>query len=85
MKSDNFKPTDKHTWGFMIKHYLSLAAPAVGQNILMLVVWQLNIIYVARLEDSTLVAGIGLATATINMICNSILVGLNGAQETLVS
>ena len=69
----------------MVKHFLSLAAPAVGQNILMLLVWQLNVIYVARIGDSTTVAGIGLATATINMLCNSILVGLNGAQETLVS
>ena len=36
---DNFESADKHTWCYMVKHYLSLAAPAVGQNILMLLVW----------------------------------------------
>jgi Na+-driven multidrug efflux pump len=40
---------------------------------------------VARLGDPTIVAGIGLMTATVNMLCTSFLIGLNGAQETLVS
>ena len=72
-------------WLFMTKHYLSLAGSAVAQNMIMFLIWQLNIIYAASLGDSTVVAGIGLMTATVNIMCNSILIGLNGAQENLVS
>jgi len=48
-------------------------------------IWQQNLIFVGRMGDATLLAGVGLATTTINMMCFSLLVGLNGALETLVS
>ncbi len=45
----------------------------------------INIIFIGRLDDAAKLAGVGLGTTILNMLCFSILLGMNGALETLVS
>jgi len=69
----------------MSKHYLKLAIPAIVNAVFMAMVWQMNIIAVVRMGNAETIAGVGLGTVTINMLCLSLMIGANGAQETLAS
>jgi Na+-driven multidrug efflux pump len=69
----------------MAFHYLKLAIPAVVNAILMNLIWQMNIVAVVRMGSTAAIAGVGLGTVTLNMLCHSLILGANGAQETLTS
>ena len=45
----------------------------------------INIIVIGHLNDENLMAGIGMGAMIMNMVGNAVMVGLNGAVETLVS
>jgi len=45
----------------------------------------MNIIAVVRIGSAETIAGVGLGTVTVNMLCLSLMIGANGAQETLAS
>jgi len=45
----------------------------------------INTYYIGHLNDSTLIAGIGMGNMLINVLAFAIMQGLNGAIETLVS
>jgi Na+-driven multidrug efflux pump len=45
----------------------------------------INLIYVGQLNSTTIIAGVGLSNAFINMIGVSTIIGMNGALDTLCS
>ena len=45
----------------------------------------INMFFAGRLNDSAMLAGVGLGTSLLNVACFYPLVGMNGAIETLVS
>ena len=45
----------------------------------------INIIVIGHLNDENLMAGIGMGAMLMNMVGNAVMVGLNGAVETLVA
>jgi Na+-driven multidrug efflux pump len=63
----------------MARHYLKLAIPAIVNAIFMSLVWQMNIIVVVRIGNAGMIAGVGLGTVTLNMLCLSLMIGANGA------
>mgnify|MGYP006136535859 CR=1 FL=1 len=63
----------------MARHYLKLAIPAIVNAIFMALVWQMNIIVVVRIGNAGMIAGVGLGTVTLNMLCLSLMIGANGA------
>ena len=44
-----------------------------------------NTIFAGQLNDAAKLAGVGLGTTLLNILCFEILMGINGAIETLVS
>jgi Na+-driven multidrug efflux pump len=69
----------------MSSHYLKLAVPAVLNAITMQAVMQMNIIFLSHMGDATIISGAGLGNMTVNILCLSLMIGLNGAIDTLVS
>ena len=51
----------------------------------MLLTGMFNTIYAGSLDDAAKLAGVGLGNTTLNIVCLSICMGMNGALETLVS
>ncbi len=45
----------------------------------------INVFYVGNLNNAAKIAGVGLGTMYINILCQSIIMGLNSTLETLVS
>ena len=46
---------------------------------------QFNLIFLGHFGDASMVAGVGLGSVTLNIMCLSMLYGMNGAIETLVA
>ena len=69
----------------IIKNFLSLAIPTIISCLCQQLTSIINAIYAGRMNDPAKLAGVGLGTSWLNVICFSILVGTNGAQETLAS
>ena len=69
----------------MMKHYLRLALPASLNQVQGLLVMQMNFVFLGRFASSTMVAGVGMGSVTLNVCCLGFMYGLNGAQDTLVS
>ena len=44
-----------------------------------------NMIFIGQTNDSAKIAGIGLGNMYVNIVCQSIIVGLNGGIATLAS
>ena len=71
----------------MTKHFAKLAGPSVITNVGSYIIMTINAVYAGQfVEDSaTKLAGFGLGTMMLSMICRYVLTGINCAQETLVS
>ena len=69
----------------MIKHYLYLAFPVVMQTSLQRLTMLINTIFAGRINDVNKLAGVGLATTFSCIALVTVIEGINGALETLVS
>ena len=69
----------------MTKRYLGIAVPVVFQCSLQRLTLITNTIFVGRLNNVPLLAGVGLATTIYCILCLTVLEGINGALETLAS
>ena len=65
--------------------FLELAIPAVFCTFMMMIQEMVNLVYVGHLENAAKLAAVGLGNAIQNMIGISIIVGMNGALNSLVS
>ena len=69
----------------LLKKYFSIALPTVIQCSFQRATLLINTIYVGHINDVSKLAGVGLAVTISCILCLTILEGMNGAVETLVS
>jgi Na+-driven multidrug efflux pump len=68
-----------------VKEVLKIAIPSIISGLLLYMQEFINLVFVGHLNDSTLIAAVGLGNAYIAMIGLSVIVGMNGALDTLCS
>ena len=64
---------------------VKMAVPIIVGLLLFLVVQLTNTYFIGNMNESELLAGVGMGNMLINVLCFAIIFGLNGALETLVS
>ena len=71
----------------MIKHFVKLVIPSIITSVGAFMVMTINTIFAGKIVDDTAakLAGVGLGSLMLSMIARYILIGVNCAQETLVS
>ena len=67
------------------KIIMKIAVPSVFCMIIMMTQEVVNLIFIGHLNNPEMMAGVGMGNMIQNMIGLSIVIGLNGALETLVS
>lgn len=72
--------TKKMSWNIV-----RVAVPTILGQVFALIVYAFNTAFIGQLGDSAKLAGVGLGTLYVNIFCQSIILGLNGAVATLVS
>ena len=65
--------------------FLRIAIPTIFSCLFLELIYFINAVFAGGLDDAAKLAGVGLGTVFINMICLHPLIGMNGAVETLVS
>ena len=68
-----------------IRAVIRFAVPAICCTFFVFLQEMVNLLFVGHLHDPAYVAAIGLGNAFINMLGLSIIIGMNGALNTLVS
>mmetsp|Transcript_11618 Transcript_11618/g.15746 ORF Transcript_11618/g.15746 Transcript_11618/m.15746 type:complete len:96 (-) Transcript_11618:1412-1699(-) len=71
----------------MLKNFAHLAVPSIITNVFSYMVMTVNTIFAGQFkEDSAAkLAGVGLGSMILGMLCRIVLAGVNCAQETIVS
>lgn len=69
----------------MTKHIVTVAVPTILGQVFSLLVVAVNIAFIGQLGNTEMLAGAGLGTLYVNIFCQSIILGLNGAVATLVA
>ena len=71
----------------MTKHFARLAGPSVITNVFSYLVMTVNTIFAGQFEEESAakLAGVGLGSMVLGMLCRHVLAGFNGAIETLAS
>jgi MATE family multidrug resistance protein len=64
---------------------VKVAVPTILGQVFALLVIASNTAFIGHLGDSAKLAGVGLGTLYVNIFCQSIILGLNGAVSTFVS
>jgi len=67
------------------KEVLQIAIPSIFQLLVCIFIEVINASFIGHLKDPAKVAGVGLGNVFLNVSCHSIISGLNGAVDTLVS
>ena len=69
----------------MIQNFLSLAIPTIISCLFLQLTNIVNVIYAGKMSEPAKLAGVGLGASWLNVVCFTIFMGMNGAQETLAS
>ena len=69
----------------MLMCFLKIAVPAVLTNMIAFSTVVVNGVFAGNMDGAVYVASVGLASVICVIMVQSILIGLNGAQETLTS
>ena len=69
----------------MCLRIIKVAVPTILGQVFSLLVVAANTGFIGHLGDEAKLAGVGLGTLYVNIFCQSIILGLNGALQTLVS
>jgi Na+-driven multidrug efflux pump len=69
----------------MVSNILKIAVPSMIALFFQQLAEIINTYYVGHLNDAAMLAGAGMGNIIINMLCMSIILGMNGALETLIS
>ena len=64
---------------------LKLAIPAILNNIVRMLMEVINLSMIGQLNNTVLVAAVGMGNMTINMLGLSLIMGFNSALDTLIS
>ena len=84
---DDFKKVaedDDTTFG-KVRKFLGLAVPSMVTMFVLMIQEIVNLVFVGRLDNPAMLAGVGMGNLTMNILSLSIAYGLNGALESLVS
>lgn len=73
------------TWLQSFVLVVKLAVPPIIAMFFFMFIQLVNTYFIGHLNDSALIAGVGMGNMLINVLCFAISQGLNGALETLVS
>ena len=65
--------------------FFKLAIPTMISCLFLFLTFTINTAFAGMLDDPAKLAGVGLGTTFLNILCFEILMGMNGAVETLVS
>ena len=71
--------------GKMILKLAKVSLPAMVNQCFAFFLELVNMYFVGHLNDPAMVAGVGLGNMYVNIMCQSIIIGLNGAIGTLVA
>ncbi len=80
---EKYKPDMSNTECFI--EVLRLAFPPIISMFFQFFIQLINTYYVGHLNDSLIMAGVGMGNMMINVFCFAVTNGLNSALETLVS
>ena len=69
----------------MFSKFMGLSIPIIIQCNFVFLTLVTNIIFAGRFNDAAKLAGVGLGITINHILCLSIMMGMNGALETLVS
>ena len=69
----------------IILNFLKLAIPTIISCFFLFFLFTINAVFAGRLNNAVKLAAAGLGQSWLNVMCFHILVGTNGAQETLTS
>ena len=69
----------KLSWWEMSRHFTILSVPTVVTCFFLSLIYMINIVYAGRFGDSATMAGVGLGTTFLNIICLIPLRGVNRA------
>jgi len=78
-------PKENESFKTMSINIIKVAVPTILAQIFALLVVAINTAFVGHAGDTAKLAGVGLGTLYVNIFCQSIILGLNGAVATLVS
>ena len=81
----SFQPIENHSFLHCSFRFLRLAIPTMISCVFLQLTYFINTIFAGHLNDPAKLAGVGLGTTLIGVLCFQPLMGLNGAVETLVS
>ena len=77
--------SDPPTTMKMLKCFLKISVPAVLTNMIAFATVVTNGVFAGHMDRPVYLASMGLASVCCNIMVLSVLIGLNGAQETLTS
>ena len=83
--SPRLVPPPYQPYGKMFSSFMGLSIPIIIQCNFVLFTIVTNIVFAGRFNDAAKLAGVGLGITITHILCLSILMGMNGALETLVS
>ena len=69
----------------MIKNFLTLSIPNIVSFFFLALIYLINAVYAGRFGDAAKLAGVGLGTTFLNIICLIPLRGVNGAQDAFTA
>ena len=76
---------EKSNHNHLIRDILIVAVPAMLTMLLQRMMDITNIVFAAKFKDPAKIAGIGLSNMYVNIVCGSVILGLNGGIATLVA
>ena len=80
-----FAPLEDHSLLQCSMNFFKIAVPTMISCVFLQLTFLINTVYAGKLNNAAKLAGVGLGTTLINVICVVPLLGMNGAVETLVS
>lgn len=78
-------PTNEHTALYCTQQIFRISFPTIITCAFMQLTYFINTIYAGKLQDAPLLAGLGLGTCLLESFTLYILIGMNGALETLTA
>jgi len=83
-ENDNYNRTNI-TYLSRIINIMKILVPAVFCSFMLIFEQIINMIFVGHLHNASKIAAVGLGNVMQGMICLSVMIGMNGALNTLVS
>ena len=82
---DNYRETNDKKFCDRCLKIVRLVVPAVFQTFMMMLQEIVNLIFIGHLNNPSMIAAVGMGNAIVNMLGLAVIIGMNGALNTLVS